>query len=112
MAVYGPWGYPREVRGASFRVELSFHEVHVWLSSDEKPRVIKAEELQGAESQPDGSTKLALRFKRDLIVPSSAAESSKLVVALNALLNERKAVELRDKEAAEALKQKQYWRGN
>jgi len=106
LVVYGPWGYRREVEGSLFRVELGFNELHVWLSGEEKPRVIKTGELQSAITQPDGSTKLAIHLKKDLVIPTSADESLKLVDALNALLNERKAVELRDKEAAEALKQK------
>jgi len=87
-------------------VQLGFNELRVWLSGEEKPRIIKTEELQSAKSQADGSTKLAIRWKKDLVVFTSADESLKLVDALNALLNERKAVEIRDKEAAEALKQK------
>jgi len=103
---YGSWGYPREVEGSSFRVELGFHKLRVWLSGDDTPKVVKTEELQSAESQPDGSTKFAIRFKRDLIIPTSADESLQLVNAINALIDERRATELRDKQAAEALKQK------
>ena len=100
------WGtYPREVVGSSFRVELGFHELRVFLSDRDKPRIIKTEELQRAEAQPDGSTKLAIRFKRDLAVPTSGTESMALVAAVNSLLNERRATELRDKKAAEALRQ-------
>jgi hypothetical protein len=107
LSVDGSWGtYPREVEGSSFRVELGFHKLRVWLSGDDTPKVVKTEELQSAESRPDGSTKFAIRFKRDLIIPTSADESLKLVNAINALIDERRATELRDKQAAEALKQK------
>jgi len=90
------------VEGSSFKVELSFHELRVWLSGEKKPRLVKTEELQGDKSEPDGSTKLELRFKRGLIIPSTADESLKLVDALNVLLNERETTELRDKEAGRA----------
>lgn len=102
MADNVSWDYPKKVEGSSFKVELSFHELRVWLTGEEKPRVIKTEELQGARSEPDGSTKLDLHLRRDLTIPSSAAESLKLVDALNALLNERRATEVRDKEAGQA----------
>ena len=106
LAGYGPWDYPKTVEGASFRVELGFHELRLWMTGGDKPRLIKTGKLQSPRTQPDGSTKLALQFERDLIIPTTVQESVKLVEALNALLGERTAAELRDEQAARELRQR------
>ena len=103
---YGPWDYPRKVEGSSFRLELGFKELRLWLSGDDKPKSINTEKLQSAKTQPDGSTKLALQFERDVTVPTTAEESAKLVEALNSLLGERKAAELRGEQVARELRQR------
>ena len=103
---YGPWDYPRKVEGSSFRLELGFKELRLSLSGDDKPKSINTEKLQSAKTQPDGSTKLALQFERDVTVPTTAEESAKLVEALNSLLGERKAAELRGEQVARELRQR------
>ncbi len=106
VTVSGPGDYLREFTGSSFRVKLEFHELTLWLAGEEKPRVIKTSELRGVKTLPDGSTKLDLQFKKDVIIPSLAAESLWLADAVNVLLAERRATELRDKEAAQELKRR------
>lgn len=94
------------LRGSSFRVELGFNELRLWMTGSDKPRLIKTSKLQSARTQPDGSTKLALKFERDVTIPTTMEESVKLVEAQNALLGERIAAELRDEQAARELRQR------
>jgi hypothetical protein len=103
-AEYGSWDYPRTVEGSSFRLELGFNELRLWLSGDDKPKLISTGKLQSIKAQPDGSTKLALELERDVTVPTTIEESAKLVEALHALLGERMAAQLRDEQAARELR--------
>src|SRR5262245_24985598 len=84
--------YPGEVKGARFRIVLNFREVRVWIDNGPEPVVIKSADLQQVTSLLDGSTKIAVALHRDVLVPSSRAESSLIVDALNALLAEQDAV--------------------
>jgi len=103
---FGAENYPREVSGALFRIELGLREIHLWLEKEPVPKVVKVSEIQEVISLGDGSTKIRVQFHKDVIVPTTAGESERVIRALNALLGERYAVEERDAKANVDLERK------
>ena len=69
------------------------------LKKEPVPKIVKVSEIQEVISLGDGSTKIRVQFHKDVIVPTTAGESERVIRALNPLLGERYAVEERDAKA-------------
>lgn len=60
---------------------------------------MKTSTLETVETLPNGYTRLVLRLRGDLVIPTTHPESLQLVRALNAIISERHAVEHRRHQA-------------
>ncbi len=90
------------ITGVSFTAEIGFEQIVFTFPNDAvetERHAVKPEDIQSISIEPDGSTRLAIRFHRDLMIPTSKDESAKLQIALERVLGEVKAVELRRIEA-------------
>ncbi len=90
------------IAGVFFTAEIGFKQIVFTFREDgaeTERHVVKPEDIQSVSVEPDGSTKLAIRLHRDLTVPTTLDESSELEIALERVLEEVKAVELRKIEA-------------
>ncbi len=90
------------VTGVFFTAVIGFKLIVFTFRKDEvetERHTVKPEEIQSINTEPDGSTRLAIRLHRDLTIPASKDESAELQIALQRVLGEVKAVELRRIEA-------------
>jgi len=91
------------VTGALFTAEIGFKRIVFSFRKDgveHERHTVNPEEIQGVNIEPNWSTRLAIRLHRDLVIPSSKDESTELQLALERILEETKAAELRRIEAA------------
>lgn len=95
-------GYATTIAGAAFRVEITFKMLRFWLPDQRRVRSVRTSNLQSVGIEPNGYTKLVLKLQGDITIPTSHEEAARLVKVLNALLAEKRAVEVRRKQAAEA----------
>src|SRR3972149_7622464 len=93
--------YPSRITGAAFNAEIGFYRSKFWLADEGKRRLVRTSDLRSVRIQPNGYTKLVLRLRKDLLIPTSHSEAIQLVKALNALLSERRAVEQRNRDYRE-----------
>ena len=103
------------VTGALFTAEIGFKRIVFSFRKDgveDERHTVSPEEIQSVNIEPDWTTRVAIRLHRDLIVPSSKDESAELQLALERVLGEVKAVELRrieaGKEARTGLPQRRH----
>ena len=93
-------GYATTITGAAFTVEITFSRLRIWLADYKRLKTVKSSSLESVRIQPNGYTKLILQLKGDLIIPTSHGEAVQLARALNSLISEKRAVEIRRKQAA------------
>ncbi len=92
-------GYHKAIDGVAFRAEIRFESVRFWLPDQRRVRVVRTSNLESVGIQPNGHTKLVLRLQKDLIIPTTSREAVQLANALDVLLGEWRAVELRREQA-------------
>ena len=95
-------GYATTIAGAAFRAEITFKMLRFWLPDQRRVRSVRTTDLQSVGIETNGYTKLVLKLQRDIMIPTSHEEAAGLVKVLDALLAEKRAVEVRRKQAAEA----------
>ena len=93
-------GYATTITGAAFTAEITFNRIRIWLADYKSLRIVKSSILESVSIQPNGYTKLILQFNADLVIPTSHGEAVQLARALNSLISEKRAVEIRRKQAA------------
>ena len=93
-------GYATTITGAAFTVEITFSRLRIWLADYKRLKTVKSSSLESVRIQPNGYTKLILQLKADLVIPTSHGEAVQLAGALNSLISEKRAVEIRRKNSA------------
>lgn len=94
------------ITGAAFTAEIGSRRIRFWLAYESRKRTIEVSDLRSVRIQPNGYTKLVLRLRKDLLVPTSHHEATQLVKTLNALLSERRATAQRRREAGREYRRK------
>jgi len=97
-----------KIDGAFFTAEIGYERIVLTFKHgvETERHEVRPADIQSISVDPEGSTKLAIRLHRDLTVPSTQAESVTLRDALERVLEEVKAVELRNEEAGRELRVK------
>jgi hypothetical protein len=85
----------RTIVGSAFKAEVGWEEVRFWIALEAKTIVVKSSKIRAATMLENGYTKIDVGSGKDLILPTSAAESAELARSLNALISEHAAVGLR-----------------
>jgi len=93
-------GYATTITGAAFTAEITFKRIRIWLADYKSLRIVKSSSIMSVRIQPNGFTKLILQLKADIVIPTSHGEAVQLARALNSLISEKRAVEIRRKNAA------------
>jgi len=93
-------GYATTITGAAFTVEITFNMLRIWLADYKRLKAVKSSSLESVRIQPNGFTKLILQLKADIVIPTSHGEAVQLARALNSLISEKRAVEIRRKNSA------------
>lgn len=93
-------GYATTITGAAFTAEITFSRLRIRLADYKRLKIVKSSSLESVRIQPNGYTKLILQLRGDLIIPTSHGEAVQLARALNSLISEKRAVEVRRKNAA------------
>ena len=91
----GSTRYATMMTGAGFTVEIGFDRLRIWLADQRRIKKVKTSDLESVSIQPNGHTKLALRLQKDFVIPTSHKEAVQLVNALDSVIAERRAVDLR-----------------
>jgi len=95
-----------KINGAFFAAEIGYEKIVFTFKRgvETERHEVRPSDIRSVSVESDGSTKLAIRLHRDLTIPSTRAESMTLRDALERVLEEVKAADLRMKEARRELR--------